>query len=189
MTFINRTGLKTLLALLASSALASTAQAQAIGATLTYGPAGSAGVPTLGGSALIALAVLLAVVAVRFLRERRASARLMSLLLLACSLAVGIGGISVVSDSFASIPLEMTNADGGVINVPEGRSDILNGTDKDQVIKQIVLESGCAIVDDRNGGTSMNGGLNGGGSFVGACAVSTALAPADYCSIFIDCDL
>jgi len=193
MTSIKRIGRDSALALLVSTGLSSAALAQGTGAVITYGPAGSADVPTLGGSALIALAILLAVIAVRFMREGRASTRFMSMLVAASALAVGVGGISLVSDTFAGpVSIELTNEDGGEISVPVGLSEVFNATATQQVLKKIEPSPGCVISDAGNGGTAgltvLNGGLNGGGSFVGNCVVSTSLAPADTCSIFVSCD-
>lgn len=165
--------------------------------TIIYGPGSSLGIPTLGGSALIALALLLAIIAFRVLRtQQHSGVNLVVALTAATALASGIGGINLISDAKASPSQEMEDIEGGDIELFAGLNQIFNGTEASQKILSIDLNPGCFIDDMDNGGI-VNGGItNGGivrpaanGGGVGQCDDSpgTDVPPGSYCDLPIAC--
>ncbi len=178
-----------LLAVLGLGSFASLAAAGTTGAIITYGPVGAAAsIPTISGSLLIALAVLLMLVAFRLLKDRpHAGTKLVIAVAAITALATGAGGIRLVADAHATIQDQfMTNEDGGILRVPSGGSfRVFNSTGVTQEIKKI--ENNC-----------LNGGFNGagarvealnGGSSKGTCEVATTLAPnTEYCEITVFCE-
>ena len=166
-------------------------------ATITYGPSGSSAVPTLGGTALIALSVLMLVVAVRVLKgQKHAGANLVAVITTASALALGVGGIGMVTDAYADMiqVVKLVDANGGEIQAPEGPSMVVNSTEQTQNLIAINADPGCFIGDIANGGIDggINGGMNGGGegNYVGECSdsPSTTLEPGDFCDIFVFCE-
>ncbi len=116
----------------------------------------------------------------------------------ASALALGVGGIGMITDAYADYVIQMVvleDGNGGEVQVPEGPSEVINGTDQTQNLLSINADPGCFIGDISNGGINggINGGLNGGGegNYVGECSddPSTTLEPGDFCSIFIFCDM
>jgi len=161
-------------------------------AVVTYG-SGSSPIPTLGGVALIALSALLLIVAVWVLRgQKHAGANLVAVVTAVSALAVGIGGIEVISDADAVTPtIVLDSESGGQVQVPPGMSDIVNGTTRVQSILSIDPEPGCSIGDPRNGG--IDGGDSktaNGGIDLGTCSdnPSTVMNPQDFCDIYVFCD-
>jgi len=193
-----------LLAVLGLGSFASLAAAgsPSPGAIIIYGPVGSAAaIPTISGSLLIALAVLLMLVAFRLLKDRpHAGTKLVIAVAAIAALATGAGGIKLVADAHAVVlELNMQDDDGGTLFVQGNGSSykVFNRTSVTQEIKNI--ENNCLIANggDNGGG---NGGFNGGevqptvqalngGQSVGACSVGTTLAPdTQYCDISINCN-
>lgn len=147
------------------------------GGTIGHSPLG-APVPGLGGVGLIALALLLAVVAVRFLRTNPSGANpLLVGAMMVTALAVGGSGIKLVNDAYAAPPqLEMSEATGGEIRINgEGLWEIVNATGSVQQITDIDLDEGCYI-SEFNGGSSL-----------GDCEVGLNLEDEDSCYIDISC--
>lgn len=169
---------------LASIGFSSTASAGGAG-SITYGP-GSLEIPTLGGSALIALALLLAVIAFRVLRtQQHSGVNLVVALTAATALASGVGGINLISDAKARPSQEMEDIGGGDVELFPGLNQIFNGTEASQKILSIDLHPDCFIDDFDNGGGPR--ALNGGG--VGQCddSPSTDVPPGSYCELPIAC--
>jgi len=181
-----------LLAVLGLGSFASLAAAGIPGAIITYGPvsAASASIPTISGSLLIALAVLLMLVAFRLLKDRpHAGSKLVIAVAAITALATGAGGIKLVADAHAGAPSQfpMTNEDGGTLTLPPGGPfQVFNNTNVTQEIKKI--ENNC-LNGGSNGGQPLVQTLNGGQTSKGTCQVSTRLAPAtEYCEITVGCD-
>ena len=175
--------LSTSLGMVSFSSLASAA------AVITYGP-GATSVPTMGGTMLIALAVLLALVAFRLLKDRpRAGSNMVIVIAAATALATGAGGIKLISEAQAlTAPLDMSDSKGGVINVPgPGFWTIINSTDVPQQITNIQYDPGCS-----DGRLFLEPRVNvlNGAEPVTACAVSTVLAPGETesCELQVFCD-
>jgi len=165
-------------------------------ATIVYGPRSTA-VPTLGGTALIALSILMLIVAVRVLKgQKHIGAKLVAVATTASALALGVGGIGMVTDAYADMiqVVELVDANGGEIQAPEGPSMVVNSTEQTQNLIAINADPGCFIGDIANGGIDggINGGMNGGGegNYVGECSdsPSTTLEPGDFCDIFVFCE-
>jgi len=170
--------------------LASSASAQP-GGTIVYG-SNATSVPTLSGGLLIVLAVVMAVVALRLLKSQ-SNARLSSWVVAAGALALvsGLGGVKLISDGFAGPTIkELTSASGGQVSVGVGSTRVVNTSSTTLSILSLNASSGCSFDAPENGGGG--GGLNGGNGGVdrGTCSdsPSTALAPADYCDVFVSCD-
>lgn len=184
-------GLASLLALLIAGGFHSSAFAQPP-IVIVYGPGGLS-IPTLSGVALIALAVCLALLAMRILRgQHRSGANLVVAAMAASAIAAGTGGIDLVAKTWALALTDMTVNEGGEINLPgPGAYTIRNLTDNTQNILDISVPPDCSIGPAFNGGAPGNGGMNGGGGdYQGQCSASpsTSLAPTDYCDIYVSCD-
>lgn len=165
--------------------------------SIVYG-SGASAVPALGGSALIVLAILLAVIAFRILRtQQHRGVNLVVALTAIAAVASGAGGVRLVSDANAVAVgvVNMTSESGGTVQLFPGPNEVTNVTSVPLTILEIQLVNGCVIADRLNGG---NGGAgdavdiqaNGGGTFVGYCDdnPSTTVPPGDFCGIVITCD-
>jgi len=157
-------------------------------ATITYGP-GATSVPTMGGTMLIALAVLLALVAFRLLKDRAHSGSSMVIAIAAVTaLASGAGGVKLIADAHAnSNVLEMDSESGGVISIPEPGSWVIsNPTDVDQSINKIDYAPGCGP------GMVMisEPAVTNGAVPVASCSTSTTLAGggSETCEIAVSCE-
>jgi hypothetical protein len=180
------------LAVLGLGSFASLAAAGTTGAIITYGPVGAAAsIPTISGSLLIALAVLLMLVAFRLLKDRpHAGTNLVIALAAGAALATGAGGIKLVADAQAVTPvLQMTDPSGNTpLSVPEGGPwQVFNVTNVPLQIRNIQYSPGCSDEPPLNGAQAQ--AFNGGS--VGTCSTSTTLAPqsAEYCEITVFCNL
>lgn len=179
-----------LCAALGSLSFAFAASAGTPPATIAYGP-GSTAVPTMSGTMLIALAVLLALVAIRLLKDRRHFGSNAVIAIAAITaLGSGAGGIKLISDADAiSTTLDMSSVDGGVITIPApGFWLVSNSTDVPQTINAIQYREDCGpgmiifgapTADDLNGALPEN-----------TCATSTTLAPGatETCSLEVVCE-
>jgi hypothetical protein len=203
-------GLKSVILLGAASlALPISAQNGGVAAAIHHQPLFHA-IPTLNGTALIALGLMLACVAFQLLKGRKsAGTHLVVAITVAAALATGGGGFKLIADAHGIVFLNslfMTISNGGVLNIPfqagSSRSCVYNSTDKAQKITKIEYVSPCGTLNGASLGsaadfTIANGagtcGVNGasyGGDFVGWCEVNTTtLAPgkAQYCIIGTHC--
>lgn len=150
---------------------------------ITHAPFSTA-VPGLSGLALIVLALLLAVVAVRFLRGKSAGANpLLVGATLVTALAVGGSGIKLVSDANAVIvdSINMELSSGGTVIVPfPGYWQINNVTGIQQKLTSIEVDPGC-FISEVNGGNA--------GSDLGNCEVGLNMGDDDYCYINVYCEI
>jgi IPTL-CTERM motif len=200
MSTLLRKTLPSLIALAGTGLSANVFAGSSVG-SIVYGSGDSTPVPTLGGSALIVLAILLAVVAFRILRtQQHKGVNLVVALTAVTALASGVGGIRLVSDANALIPVgtvNMSSESGGSVQLSIGANEVTNVTKVPLSILQINVANGCFIDNIRpNGGG--NGGIgdaieaqaNGGGNFVGYCDdnPSTTVPPGDFCGLVISCD-
>lgn len=158
--------------------------------SLVYGP-GSNAVPTLGGTALVALALLLAVVAFRVLRsEQYRGMNLVVAATMATAIAAAGGGVKLISDAQARPDQSMDSAKGGSAPLFDGLNRIDNTSGVTQFVMNIDLDPDCRI-SGGNGGD--NGGaitlFNGGGDDVGECSdsPSTEVPEGSSCSLNISC--
>lgn len=87
--------------------------AQVVPVEVTYQPVASS-IPTLSSAMLIVLALLLATLAFRLLKSN-GTGRLMGTFLVLGALALGSGGIKVLSDAYAELPSAMDNPNGGTL--------------------------------------------------------------------------
>ncbi len=101
-----------------------TAHAGASVGGLVYAPAAAgstpSGVPTLSGSLLIVLSLLLATLALRMFRKQ--GGKLLLLLLGGGALAAGSGGVKLISDAIAATTHQLSNPAGGTATV-DGATD------------------------------------------------------------------
>jgi len=173
-----------LLAALGVGSFASLAAAQpSSGAILAYGPLANA-VPTVGGTLLIVLSVLLMFVAFRLLKHRTQSGTQLFVAVLAVgALATGAGGVKLVADAYAAAATEMTNPNGGVLTLPPGVSLVSNATDVRQHILSIQYLGGCSNQPNAKGAQLE------APPPAGTCSTSTSLAPqsTEYCEIEVVC--
>jgi IPTL-CTERM motif len=158
------------------------------GGVIVYGP-GSTSVPTLGGSALIVLAILLAVIAFRVMRtQRHKGVNLVVALTAITALASGVGGINLMSDAWAITGnfVNMGAEGGGSVQLAPGYNQVTNTTGIPQKVLDIQFSPGC-------GTSAPNGGiaaLANGGTGVGECNdnPSTTVPPSAYCTLDIFCN-
>jgi exosortase sorting signal-containing protein len=141
-------------------------------------------VPTLGGAALMILSFVLAVVAVRIIKAQKSSGtNLVAIVTAATSLAVGAGGLSLVSTPSEATEIEivMDLEDGGVLLLESyGPTYIAeNGTSKAMTISAITVNEApsCGIL----------GQQDNGGTQVPDCAVGLDIESGDFCQITIIC--
>lgn len=159
------------------------------GAVITYSPQSvAAAVPTISGSLLIVLAVLLMIVAVRLLKDRpNAGANLLIAVVAIASLATGAGGVKLVADAYAGVlEAQMTNAAGGTLNIPSGASRVVNVTEVPQQITNIAYSAGCSSQAPVNADAPVQADA---GTSVGTCTTSTTLAAqsGEFCDIDVVC--
>ncbi|MCB1865555.1 MAG: midcut-by-XrtH protein [Chromatiales bacterium] len=150
-------------------------------------------VPTVGGFALIALALLMATVALRLMRRPSdEGSRFLTLAIVVTAVVAGGSGIRLISHAAADIPtLMMTTATGGSVEVPATQEcyPVLNSSGAAQQITQMVANPPWVLVSCFNGGAfvgaSSGGPMVNGGSFVGSCKASpgTVLQPNEFCTI------
>ncbi len=150
--------------------------------SIKYGPTalGATSVPTIGGLGLLLLAVLMAVVALRLLKERKGegSAWLIAATL-ASAFAAGGSGIKLVSDAQAVSCCSASVDSGGTVSLPfKGNWDVTNYSTVKQYILKMEAEPGCYFAS-----SSGNGGQ-------GICKddPSTALEVDQYCSVTVCCE-
>ena len=174
-----------------STALFASSAAAGPAVTITFGFTASR-VPTMGGTALIALAVLLLVVAYRVLKsEHRTGLNLIAIVSVISAVGLATGGINLISEATAGFDtIVLTDENEGQIEIEEdGFYEVENGTEELQVIQSIVTRADCSIGGPPINGGLANGGMNGGGSFVGECTDSpgTELEPEQYCELAVFC--
>ena len=116
---------------------------------LIYGPVATpTPVPTLSGPILIVLALLLATIGYRILRQKDNHAgRMMSLSLIVIgALASGIGGVKLIEDAYATVTeILLEEAQGGSVDICWncGTEGFVNETGAATEIKQIVKPANC----------------------------------------------
>jgi hypothetical protein len=189
-----KTPIKFTFQLLAGLGLASVASLAAAGgstgAVITYGPLSiAAPVPTLSGSLLIALSVLLMLVALRLLKNRpHAGANLVIAVVAVAALATGAGGTKLLADAYAGVlESQMTNPAGGTLEILAGGSRVVNATEVPQQITKIQYTAGCSNQPPAVDGAQVEALADG--VSVGACSTSTTLAAqsTEYCDIEVFC--
>jgi len=169
--------------------------------SVSHSPLSSVSVPMLGGTGLVVLSALLAVVSLRFMKNRRlGGGHFLVLATLTGALAAGSSGIKLISDAQAGLggeQVSLTLAGGGTVTIlNQGYSQVVNGTGVTQKLTSISTAPGC-VIGPINGGS--NGGSNGGGaqvtnggSFQGTCSdgsegSATVLENLDTCEVLICC--
>ena len=158
------------------------------GVIITYGPVGTA-VPTLSGSMLIALAVLLMLVAFRLLKDRpQSGTRAIIAVTAIAALVSAAGGVKLVADAQATGP-SMDDPDGGSLEFSPPRDSqvyyypISNSTAIPLQIKAIQYAPDC-----RNQGPSI--ATFNGGQPLGDCSVSMIIGPQttqEFCNLSVSC--
>jgi len=96
-------------------------KAQSVG--VTVGPVGSVAVPTMSNSLMIGLGLLLAVIALRVLKQRDDAARVLSVALLGGGLLIGSLGVERSMATFSGVNTEPGGVcDGGTQEIVTGRA-------------------------------------------------------------------
>lgn len=150
--------------------------AQAVPVEVTYQPVASS-IPTMSSAMLIVLAMLLGTLAFRLLRSN-GTGRLMGTLLALGALAMGSGGIKVLSDAYAELPSAMDNPNGGKL-YRYATGPVVNESGRTQMIIAIK----CAFpAGDKNSPVSANFGAP-------TCDDDppTVLSPSDQCYLAFYC--
>jgi len=165
-----RVGLATTLALLAST---SDAFAGMGGGTIVYGPP-TESIPTLSGTMLIVLGMLLAVVAFRVLRNYPGGRPLASIVALSIAGLSGVSGIKVMQEAYAGASYPMTQTNGGSVHVNTSGVDVPvdNTSGRTQQIKSVKPDSNCSV---------------GTVTPPPACAPGVIVQPANSCNVRFDC--
>jgi hypothetical protein len=176
---IVRTALSSIVPLLLTL-LPVAAFAQGSFGTLDYRPFQATSVPTLGTLGLVLTAIMLAVVAIKLLRFKQGSHMVIALVG-ASLLLFAAGGGQLFGLAYAVAPAEMTNPNGGRIEVFCFGGTVKNGTGVAQQITAI--DCRMAPINEGTSGASapaVNGTLNGNGG-VPTCDVGTVLANEEQC--------
>lgn len=141
--------------------------------TLTHGPSATS-VPTLGGYALILLAVLLGLVAFRTMRTRQHNgASLVVALTAILAIASGVGGVNLVSEAWAGNP-NMENPDGDDVKLYTGETEVKNNTGISQKIRSVELIEDCNFDKDEIRGE-------------GPCMYLPTVPSGGFCTTAISC--
>ncbi len=190
-------------ALLGLAALvAGNAASAGVPGSITYGPLSATAVPTLGGFALILLAVLMLLVVARLLRDRQLNGtQFMLAALVTGAIASGASGIKLVSEAYADwVPnaIALDNPAGGTLALGPDLNCVTNSTG----VAQQILDIQLAGLIANNGGAPVNGGMMNGGAVSYDCpdgsmtnagtipvpecsdAPPTVLQPDDTCAVF-----
>jgi hypothetical protein len=159
--------------------------------SITY--SGLNSVPMLGGAGLVVLSALLALVSVKFLKNRENGGQFLVLALIVGAMASGGSGIKLISDAYAGPASEIVlgNSSGGTVNIPnQGLHAVRNNSGVTQKINQINTIPGCFVASGPIRAAA-NGGANGGngGDFKGGCddSPSTVLRNDEYCFVEVCC--
>jgi hypothetical protein len=160
--------------------------------TISFGPASNA-VPTLSSGLLIALAIVLAVVAVRLMKNQQmnkiASFAILGLVGASALVAAIMGSNSAKALNAGSAPVvvELNVAEGGQVQlVPSSYPTIWQIVNTTSISLEItaINPGDCSETPLANGGVVS---LPPGAVDKGSCAVSTKLEPVDYCTIQLYC--
>ena len=167
-SFVFRGLVASLLSLLSFSAWAGSV------GTITYGPVvASTPVPTMSGVMLVMLALLLATIAYRILRQKENNAgRMMVLSLLAVgALASGLGGITLIDDAYAPSGIPLTNPGGDTLLLYSGTTSYINDTGAVTEILGRTAVQGCAFQ-----------------SIIEECTIGKQLAADEICNLALFCN-
>jgi len=165
--------------------------------SVSHSPLSSVSVPMLGGTGLVVLSALLAVVSLRFMKNRRlGGGHFLVLATLTGALAAGGSGIKLISDAQAGLggeQVSLTREGGGTVTIlNQGYSVVFNGTGVTQKLTDISTAPGC-VIGPINGGSNGGGAqVTNGGSFQGTCSdgsegPATVLENLDTCEVLICC--
>ncbi|MEB8432810.1 midcut-by-XrtH protein [Cocleimonas sp. KMM 6892] len=172
---------KTSFSLLLCLTSISTAMAGSNG-SLIYGPLNPTAVPTLSGTMLIILSLLLFVVALKVAKQKGSNAGKFFITLIGASaLVTGIGGVKLVSEVDAGLVFNppLVEPAGTTVTIFEGRfNQFVNSTGVAQQIKEINLVDNEIEI--------RCGNYPNGVSVQNECSVGLTLSPNAICNI--DCD-
>lgn len=158
-------------ALIAASALP--AQAGSTAGSITFSPADVAAVPTLGGSLLVLLAGLLALIAIKAYRRADGGiAPMVAGLLALGSLASAGGGFDLIRQAQAATPTEITNPEGEQLPLGFGTTVFLNSAGVPMEVTELSLES-CSIEPSQ--------------SETPDCSEGTVVAEEEQCQVNLLC--
>jgi hypothetical protein len=147
--------------------------AGALAQTMSYGPLA---VPTLGGSALIVLAALLALFALRYAKQNQSrGGSLLTVALVVAALSSAGGGLQLISNAEAGMSyIELDSLTGDVVPLTPGSNPFKNITKVKLRINSVNPGPTCTVV----------AAMNGGGS---ACEAGLELAPDATCTVILNC--
>lgn len=142
--------------------------------TIIYGPGGPTNIPTLSGWMLILLGLLLAAVAYRVLRDRKAGYNALVALLGVSALLAAGSGIKLVDEARATISIPLDNPNGGSeIIAGDGYNVYENTSGIPQIIGLVQLPPICPFFPSGNSSSPQE------------CAAGLMMQPDDFCQI--DC--
>lgn len=120
--------------------------------SITFTPASAAAtaVPTLGGTLLVLLALLLGVIAVRSVRHQRSSgtASVFAGALALGALASGVSGVALIQDVHAGVGVSIQDEAGETFEVPCGTGLYQNDSGVSMQVTELVAPTGC--ISDTN---------------------------------------
>ncbi|MCB1865558.1 MAG: midcut-by-XrtH protein [Chromatiales bacterium] len=176
----SRVSIRRIAAILPAGAFSADVLAQANGGAgmIIYEPFARQ-VPTFGGFALVALALLLATVAFRLVRRPSGDgSRFLTLAIAATAIAAGGSGVKLIGDARAAVAIQLLSSSGGIANIPDFENCHLvnNGTPVAQQITQLLATPPWILSPCPS---------NGGG-FYETCNDSpgTVLNPGQTCEIY-----
>ena len=142
--------------------------------------------PTLGGSALIVLAILLAVIAFRIMRtQEHKGVNMVVTLIAVTALVSGVGGVNLVSNVWAP-PSGMTDPEGGEVRLNPVPNNVPNMTGVPQKVLNVVAnDPDCSIGGEYSVEELAAPGNGGGGELM--CAQNPTVPPNESCTVFLAC--
>ena len=130
-------------------------------ATLTYGPLTTTGIPTLSGTMLLLLSLLLAFVGYRMLTLKTNDATKMMVVATIGIGAItsGLGGVKLINDAYASaLEVVLTDPNGGTVDLTGFNfNNILNATGVEVEIINVAPEGNCPSYPTGNEGECVSG--------------------------------
>lgn len=155
----------------AVAAFGGSAGAAAQGGSMSYGPLA---VPALGGTALVVLAALLALFALRYAKLNQSGSRMLTIALAVTALSSAGGGVHFINKAYAGGATPLDQVAGATVPLSVGPNQFENVTSVRLRINTVSPGPGCTAAP----------ALNGGGT---TCASGVELKPTEMCSVMVSC--
>jgi len=186
------------LTVIGALSFSNSAYAGAQGVTIGHEPLNSANIPSLSGTMLIVLCILLAVVSMRLMKNKQGSTFLI-VAILGSALVSGIGGVKMVKDAQAAVFQHTMVSDGagfGVFPDTRGTNEAVMNNPSNGVLQKIIsIEMGrdCfqrSLISLRSSKLGENTAAVYEQSISNVCKENTTvLQPGETCTLSYVCDL